>query len=50
MGRAFEDAEAAEFIRREKPQVVAFVQAETSTGALQRGKAICEAAHRSARW
>lgn len=44
-GETFEDAEAAEFILREKPQVVAFVHAETSTGALQRGKAICDAAH-----
>jgi len=39
------DDEAAEFIRREKPQVVAFVQAETSTGVFQQSKAICDAAH-----
>ncbi len=44
-GQVFGDSEAAEFIRREKPQVVAYVQAETSTGAYQNGKAICEAAH-----
>ena len=44
-GQPFEDAEAAEFILREKPRVAAFVHAETSTGALQRGKAICDAAH-----
>jgi alanine-glyoxylate transaminase / serine-glyoxylate transaminase / serine-pyruvate transaminase len=44
-GTTFTDEEAAEFIRRERPQVVAYVQAETSTGALQTGKAICAAAH-----
>ena len=44
-GEAFRDDEAAEFIRREKPQVVAFVQAETSTGVFQQSKAICDAAH-----
>jgi alanine-glyoxylate transaminase/serine-glyoxylate transaminase/serine-pyruvate transaminase len=44
-GEVFADAEAAEFIRREKPQVVMYVHAETSTGALQQGKAICAAAH-----
>jgi alanine-glyoxylate transaminase/serine-glyoxylate transaminase/serine-pyruvate transaminase len=43
-GETFEDAEAAEFIRREKPRVVAYVQAETSTGAFQDGRAICAAA------
>ena len=31
--------------QREKPKVVAYVHAETSTGALQSGKAICAAAH-----
>ena len=46
-GETFSDQEAAEFIRREKPQVVAFVHAETSTGALQPGKAICQAAHQA---
>jgi len=45
-GEPFEDGEAAEFIAREKPQVVAFVQAETSSGAYQPGKAICDAAHK----
>jgi alanine-glyoxylate transaminase/serine-glyoxylate transaminase/serine-pyruvate transaminase len=40
----FEDAEVAEFIHREKPKVVAFVQAETSTGAYQPGQSICAAA------
>ena len=44
-GEAFGDDEAAEFIRREKPQVVTYVQAETSTGVFQKGKAICDAAH-----
>jgi alanine-glyoxylate transaminase / serine-glyoxylate transaminase / serine-pyruvate transaminase len=44
-GETFSDSEAADFIRREKPAVVGFVHAETSTGALQSGKAICAAAH-----
>src|SRR5580692_11849901 len=39
-GEIFTDAEAQEFIHREKPQVVAYVHAETSTGALQPGQAI----------
>lgn len=44
-GETFADHEAADFIRREKPKVVGFVQAETSTGAFQSGRAICAAAH-----
>ena len=44
-GEAAGDDEAVEFIRRERPQVVAFVQAETSTGVFQQSKAICDAAH-----
>jgi alanine-glyoxylate transaminase/serine-glyoxylate transaminase/serine-pyruvate transaminase len=44
-GETFTDDEAADFIRSEKPQVVAYVHAETSSGALQRGQAICKAAH-----
>jgi alanine-glyoxylate transaminase / serine-glyoxylate transaminase / serine-pyruvate transaminase len=44
-GESFSDDEAAEFIRREKPQTVAFVQAETSTGVFNPGKGISEAAH-----
>jgi len=44
-GEIFADDEAADFIRREKPQVVGYVHAETSTGALQSGQAICAAAH-----
>jgi alanine-glyoxylate transaminase/serine-glyoxylate transaminase/serine-pyruvate transaminase len=44
-GETFSDEEARSFIAREKPRVVAYVQAETSTGAFQEGRAICEAAH-----
>ena len=44
-GETYSDDEARDFIKREKPEIVAFVHAETSTGALQPGKAICEAAH-----
>jgi alanine-glyoxylate transaminase / serine-glyoxylate transaminase / serine-pyruvate transaminase len=44
-GETYTDSEAREFIAREKPKVVAFVHAETSTGALQSGEAICAAAH-----
>src|SRR5580658_4523798 len=44
-GEVFTDDEAADFIKREKPQVVTYVQAETSSGAFQRGEAICAAAH-----
>jgi len=44
-GAIFTDEEAEEFIRREKPQVVGYVHAETSTGALQSGQAIRAAAH-----
>jgi len=44
-GETFGDEESVEFIRREKPKVVAFVHAETSTGALQPGRSICSAAH-----
>jgi len=44
-GETYTDDEAREFIVREKPKVVGYVHAETSTGALQSGRAICEAAH-----
>jgi alanine-glyoxylate transaminase/serine-glyoxylate transaminase/serine-pyruvate transaminase len=44
-GETYTDDEAREFIAREKPKVVAYVHAETSTGALQSGSAICAAAH-----
>jgi alanine-glyoxylate transaminase/serine-glyoxylate transaminase/serine-pyruvate transaminase len=45
-GEVFSDSEAAGFIERERPQTVMYVHAETSTGALQKGKAICAAAHK----
>lgn len=44
-GEIFGDDEARAFILQAKPRVVAYVQAETSTGAFQPGKAICDAAH-----
>ena len=44
-GETYTDDEAREFIRREKPKIVGYVHAETSTGALQAGGAICNAAH-----
>ncbi|GEM_PF-5871 len=44
-GETYTDAEAREFIDTVKPQVVAFVNAETSTGAHQPGSGICKAAH-----
>jgi alanine-glyoxylate transaminase / serine-glyoxylate transaminase / serine-pyruvate transaminase len=44
-GETYTDDEAKDFIAREKPKVVAYVHAETSTGALQSGKAISAAAH-----
>ena len=44
-GETFGEAEAAEAIGRERPQVVAFVHAETSTGALQDPGAIVRPAH-----
>ncbi len=44
-GETYTDDEAREFIGREKPKVVAYVHAETSTGALQSGRAICATAH-----
>src|SRR5208283_870759 len=43
-GEVFSDQEAADFITRERPDVAAFVHAETSTGALQDGRAIAQAA------
>jgi alanine-glyoxylate transaminase/serine-glyoxylate transaminase/serine-pyruvate transaminase len=46
-GTVFTQAEAEAFIDNEKPDVVAFVQAETSTGAYQSGRAIVPAARRS---
>jgi alanine-glyoxylate transaminase / serine-glyoxylate transaminase / serine-pyruvate transaminase len=44
-GEVASDEEATEFIKRERPRVVMYVTAETSTGAFQKGKAICTAAH-----
>jgi alanine-glyoxylate transaminase/serine-glyoxylate transaminase/serine-pyruvate transaminase len=45
-GEVFSADEAEQFLDREKPQVVAFVQAETSTGAFQSGRAITTAARK----
>jgi alanine-glyoxylate transaminase / serine-glyoxylate transaminase / serine-pyruvate transaminase len=44
-GAALDPQECRDFIRKERPRAVAFVQAETSTGVYNQGKAICEAAH-----
>lgn len=44
-GEPFDPQEVREFIRRERPAVVGFVQAETSTGMFNQAKPICEAAH-----
>ncbi len=44
-GSVYSAPEAEEFIHNEKPEVVAFVHAETSTGAHQPAGAICKAAH-----
>jgi alanine-glyoxylate transaminase/serine-glyoxylate transaminase/serine-pyruvate transaminase len=44
-GAPFDPQEARDFIRRERPRVVAFVQAETSTGLYNQAQPICEAAH-----
>lgn len=44
-GEAFTEAEAREFLGREKPNAVAFVHAETSTGVLQNPKFITGPAH-----
>lgn len=43
-GQVFTEAEAREFLQRERPNVVGFVQAETSTGAYQSGRNITAAA------
>ncbi len=44
-GETFSEREAAEFLDRERPQLAAFVHAETSSGALQAPEAITRAAH-----
>jgi alanine-glyoxylate transaminase/serine-glyoxylate transaminase/serine-pyruvate transaminase len=43
-GTPFDYDEVREFIRRERPRVVGFVQAETSTGMYNQAKPICDAA------
>jgi alanine-glyoxylate transaminase/serine-glyoxylate transaminase/serine-pyruvate transaminase len=43
-GEVFSEAEAEAFIGRERPDTVCFVQAETSTGTYQSGKAIAPVA------
>ncbi len=43
-GEAFDAGEARAFVQREEPDIVAFVHAETSTGALQDPAPICQAA------
>ncbi|SRR5579884_608626 len=45
-GEVFSAEEAEEFIQRQQPDVVGFVQAETSTGAYQSGRAITAAARK----
>ena len=44
-GEVAHDAEAVECVEREKPDIVIVIHGETSTGALQPVKAICDAAH-----
>lgn len=46
-GEAFSEEEAAAFIERERPDVVGFVQAETSTGVYQTGRKIAGPARAS---
>ncbi|HUP02951.1 MAG TPA: aminotransferase class V-fold PLP-dependent enzyme [Bryobacteraceae bacterium] len=43
-GEPFDPQEVRDFIRRERPRVVAFVQAETSTGMYNQAKPVSEAA------
>jgi len=43
-GEVFTAEEAEEFVGSERPDVIAFVQAETSTGAYQSGRALAAAA------
>ncbi len=44
-GEVFSDSEGTEFIHGRQPEIVMFVHAETSTGALQPAAAITRAAH-----
>ncbi|MBV9302794.1 MAG: aminotransferase class V-fold PLP-dependent enzyme [Acidobacteriaceae bacterium] len=46
-GQVFSSEEAEEFLMRERPNAVGFVQAETSTGAFQSGRAITAAARQT---
>lgn len=46
-GEAFSAEEAEDAIARDRPDVVAFVQGETSTGVYQPGRAIAAAAHQA---
>ena len=46
-GEVFSPEEAEQFIERERPGAVGFVQAETSTGAYQSGRAIAPAAQKA---
>lgn len=46
-GETYTDAEAEAFIAQHKPNVVAFVQAETSTGCYTPGDGIARAAHKA---
>jgi alanine-glyoxylate transaminase/serine-glyoxylate transaminase/serine-pyruvate transaminase len=43
-GVPFDPQEVRDFIRRERPQVIGFVQAETSTGMYNQAGPVCEAA------
>ena len=43
-GEAHDPQQVREFIRKERPAIVAFVQAETSTGMYNHAKPICDAA------
>src|SRR5262249_5521478 len=44
-GTPYDYDQMREFIRRERPRTVTFVQAETSTGMFNQTKPICDAAH-----
>ena len=44
-GQVFTETEARAFLEKERPQIVAFVHGETSTGAMQAPEAITRAAH-----
>jgi alanine-glyoxylate transaminase/serine-glyoxylate transaminase/serine-pyruvate transaminase len=44
-GEPFDPQEVREFVRHERPEIVAFVQAETSTGLFTEARPISEAAH-----